>query len=176
MSPPEKAGHTDELLTSLYPQLRRIAAARMAQETPGHTLQPTALVHEAWIRLSAQQAASWGSPTQFFAAASETMRRILVDHARQRARLKRGGDWVRVTTDVTDSVPISPDEKLILIHEAITRLEQEDPERARVVVLKFFGGLSNREIAAEMSLTERTVERYWAHAKAWLFRKIEKKD
>lgn len=161
------------LLSDVYPQLRRMAAARMAAQAPGQTLQPTALVHEAWIRLSAHPSQGWmESAPRFFAAAAKTMRRILIDRARRRAELKRGGDWVRMPMEAVDSVSVSADDKILLIDEALGRLEKENPSYAQVVVLKVFGGLSNQEIAREMGLTERTVYRYWAHAKAWLYDEI----
>lgn len=171
MPPSESAGQPDQLLSEVYPSLRRMAAACMAMQAPGHTLQPTALVHEAWIRLTAHASPSrYGSAGQFYTAAAQTMRHVLIDRARQRAGVKRGGNWRRVPFEVVDAVvSANGDEKLLLIHEALGRLEKEDPVRARVVLLKFYGGLSNREAAQEMGITERTVERYWAHAKAWLY-------
>jgi RNA polymerase sigma factor (TIGR02999 family) len=164
----------DLRLSELYPQLRRMAAARMALEPGSQTLQPTALVHEAWLRLTADRSDSWKQDArQLFAAASESMRRVLIDRARRRSRVRHGGDLQRVPLETADSLPAGDDEKLLLIHEAVERLEKADPLRARVVVLRFFGGLSNREIAAELSMTERTVERYWSHAKAWLYQEIK---
>lgn len=175
MPEPEDSGAEEKRLSELYPQLRRLAAAKMARERPDHTLQPTALVHEAWIRLSAERSSSLDrSVSQVVAAASESMRRILIDRARLRARLKHGGDQRRVPIEAADSQPATVDEQVVLmIHEAVDRLEKVDPVRAKVVVWKFFGGLSNREIAEELGLTERTVERYWSHAKAWLYREIQ---
>lgn len=173
MSIPENSGLPEHLLSELYPQLRRMAAARMAMQSPGHTLQATALVHEAWLRLSEHPSGSaYGSAGQLVAAAAQTMRRILIDRARQRAGVKRGGNLKRVPLEAASSISINDDEKMLLIHEALSRLEKEDPTRAKVVLLKFYGGLSNREIAGEMELTERTVERYWALAKAWLYDEI----
>lgn len=173
MPPDTHAGKEDMLLSELYPQLRKMAAARMALQAPDHTLRPTELVHEAWIRLSAHAAPSgFGSARQLAAAAAKTMRHILVDYARQRARPKRGGDWKRVPIEAAESISTTGDEKLLFIHEMLCRLEKEDPLRARVVLLKFYGGLSNREVGREMDLTERTVERYWSHAKAWLYDEI----
>lgn len=172
---PDGSRTTDSRIAELYPQLRRLAAARMAMERPDHTLQPTALVHEAWLRLSSDRSHSWsdGEPG-LFAAAAESMRRVLIDRARKHARLKRGGDLTRVPIEAAEELDVTEDDQMLLIHEAVNRLEEEDAVRARVVVLKFFGGLSNREVADEMGLTERTVERYWAHAWAWLYREIRK--
>lgn len=173
MSPDVSAGTSSQLFSEVYPQLRRIAASRMALQTPGHTLQPTALVHEAWIRLAATgRRAGFGNAQHLFATASKTMRHILVDRARQRLRAKRGGDLQRVPLDAAEEIAVSDDDKLLLVHEALCRLEKEDPIRARVVLLKFYGGLSITEIAREMKLGERTVERYWSHAKAWLYDQI----
>jgi RNA polymerase sigma factor, TIGR02999 family len=162
-----------EILSSVYPQLRRMAAARMHSEMPGQTIQPTALVHEAWMRLAAHETRTWWEdPKKLFAAAATAMRRILIDRARQRAELKRGGKWVRVPMDAADSVQVDADEKMLLIHEALGHLEAENPDHARVVILKIFGGLSIPEIAAEMKIAERTVHRYWARAKVWLYEAI----
>src|SRR5690606_27256840 len=141
---------------------RRIAASRMALQAPGHTLQPTALVHEAWIRLTnSDDDKRFGNVEHLFAAVSRTMRSILVDRARQRSRAKRGGDLQRASLDAAEDVPISDDDKLLLVHESLCQLEREAPVRARVVLLKFYGGLSIPEIAREMGIGERTVERYW---------------
>jgi len=173
MSPEPPAGPASQLFSELYPQLRRIAASRMALQAPGHTLQPTALVHEAWIRLTnSDDDKRFGNVEHLFAAVSRTMRSILVDRARQRSRAKRGGDFQRVSLDAAEDVPISDDDKLLLVHESLCQLEKEDPVRARVVLLKFYGGLSIPEIAREMGIGERTVERYWSHAKVWLYDQI----
>lgn len=173
MFPDAPAGTESQLFSELYTQLRRIAASRMALQAPGHTLQPTALVHEAWIRLTAAgRRTGFGNAEHLFATASKTMRHILVDRARQRLRAKRGGDLQRVPLDAAEEIAASNDDKLLLVHESLCRLEKEDPVRARVVLLKFYGGLSIAEIAREMELGERTVERYWSHAKAWLYDEI----
>jgi len=156
----------------VYKDLRRHAAVRMAHEGPGQTLQPTALVHEAWLRMSGAEGQRWQNRAHFFGAAAEAMRRILIDKARQKARLKRGGNPQRVDIDKLDLAASSPDEKAILIDEAIERLQERDPEKARVVVLKFFEGLTNQEVAECLDLTERTVERHWAYAKVWLLQSI----
>lgn len=160
-------------IAELYPQLRRLAASRMAMERGDHTLQPTALVHEAWIRLSGERSTAWCETTSnMFAAVAESMRRVLIDRARRQARQKRGRDLTRVPIEAAREVDVSDDDQMLLIHEAVTRLEEEDAVRAQVVILKFFGGLSNREVAEAMGLGERTVERHWAYARAWLYREI----
>ena len=162
----------EELLPLVYEELRRLAGARMAQEQAGQTLQATALVHEAWLRLIREGDRTWQNRAHFFAAASEAMRRILIENARRKSRFKHGGGQVRVDVQNIELAETTPDDKMLLINEALERLEAENPERARVVVLKFFGGLTNLEVAESLGVGERTVDRQWAYAKAWLFRKI----
>jgi RNA polymerase sigma factor (TIGR02999 family) len=168
-----EARATEDLLPLVYNELRRLAAARMAQEAAGQTLQATALVHEAWLRLVSDGERSWQNRAHFFGAAAEAMRRILIENARRKSRLKRGGQLVRVDISAIDLAETTPDDKILMIDEALDRLKGEDPERAQVVVLKFFGGLTNREVAETLGVTERTIERQWAFAKAWLFRCIQ---
>jgi RNA polymerase sigma factor (TIGR02999 family) len=163
---------SDELLPLVYDELRRLAAARMAQEQAGQTLQPTALVHEAWLRLIRQGDRTWQNRAHFFAAAAEAMRRILIENARRKSRFKHGGGQLRVDVQEIDLAESTPDDKMLLINEALEQLEAENPERAKVVVMKFFGGLTNLEVAETLGVGERTVDRQWAYAKAWLFRKI----
>jgi RNA polymerase sigma factor (TIGR02999 family) len=163
---------SEQLLPLVYEELRRVAVARMAQEAAGQTLQPTALVHEAWLRLVGDGDRTWQNRAHFFGAAAEAMRRILIENARRRSRLKRGGDLARVDIADVDVAAATPDDKVLLINEALQAMEQDDPEKARVVVMKFFGGLTNQEVAESLGVTERTVERHWAFAKAWLFRTI----
>jgi RNA polymerase sigma factor (TIGR02999 family) len=165
---------SEELLPLVYDELRRLAAARMAQEAAGQTLQPTALVHEAWLRLVGDGDRTWQNRAHFFGAAAEAMRRILIENARRKSRLKRGGNRQRLNIDDLELAATTPDDKVLLIDEALEKLQVEDPEKARVVVLKFFGGLTNQEVAEGMGVNERTVERHWAYAKAWLFQTIRK--
>jgi RNA polymerase sigma factor (TIGR02999 family) len=164
---------SEDLLPLVYEELRRLAAARMAQEAAGQTLQPTALVHEAWLQLSGGGGRSWQNRAHFFGAASDAMRRILIDKARRRSRIKHGGGLARLDIADMDVAEISDDENILLINEALVELEKEDPEQARVVVLKFFGGLTNQEVAENLNLSERSVDRQWACAKARLFRWIK---
>lgn len=163
---------SEELLPLVYGELRRLAAVRMAQEMAGQTLQPTALVHEAWLRLAGDGHQMWQNRAHFFGAAAEAMRRILIENARRKSRLKHGGGQVRLDIEELELAATTPDDKVLLIDEALERLKAEDPEKARVVVMKFFGGLTNQEVAESLGVTERTVERHWAYAKAWLFRSI----
>jgi RNA polymerase sigma factor (TIGR02999 family) len=163
---------SEELLPLVYKELRRHAAVRMAREVPGQTLQPTALVHEAWLRMAGDGDRRWQNRAHFFGAAAEAMRRILIERARHKARLKRGENPQRMDIEKVDLAATTPDEKAILIDEAIQRLQVLDPEKARVVILKFFEGLTNKEVAECMEVTERTVERYWAYAKVWLLQSI----
>ena len=152
---------SEELLPLVYNDLRRMAAARMANETEGQTLQPTALVHDAWLRIFGNGDRRWQNRGHFFGEAAEAMRRILIERARRKSRLKHGHGWVRLDID---GVPLA--------EATLENLEAEDPQRARVVVMKFFGGLTNQEVASVLGVTERTVERQWAYAKAWLFQNI----
>lgn len=162
----------DELLPLVYEELRQLAAARMALEPAGHTLQPTALVHEAWMRLVGDGDRTWKNRAYFFGAAAEAMRRILIESARRKSRLKHGGGQERLNIADLELADTTPDEKVLLINDALERLEAEHPERARVVVLKYFGGLTNKEVAELLGVGERTVDRHWVCAKEWLFRKV----
>jgi RNA polymerase sigma factor (TIGR02999 family) len=165
---------SEELLPLVYNELRRHAAARMAREAAGQTLQPTALVHEAWARLAQDGSQEWENRAHFFSAASEAMRRILIERARSKARLKRGGAQKLLNIEDVDVAEALPDNKLLLVDEALERLKAEDPETAQVVVLKFFGGLTNEEIVEITGTSDRTVRRQWTYAKAWLFDSIGK--
>lgn len=162
----------EKLLPLVYEELRRLASIRMAQELPSHTLQPTLLAHEAWLRLTGNSEQSWQNRMHFLAAASEAMRRILVEHARRKFRLKRGGHQPHVNIENLELISAAPDDKLLLVNDALEQLEREDGQKARVVLLKFFGGMTNHEVAHALGVTERTVDRQWAYAKAWLFKKI----
>lgn len=167
---PESAG---DLLPLVYVELRRLAASKMARETPGQTLQPTALVHEAWVRLSQQSRSQWHNRGQFYTVAAEAMRRILVDRARRRRSGKHGGDQERVEFDAMEIPSAGNNEIVLQVHEALERFAVEDPEKSNMVKLRFFVGLNNAEIAALMGVAEKTVQRHWKFAKAWLARAIQ---
>lgn len=167
-----EAQASEKLLPLVYQDLRRQAAIQMSREAAGQTLQPTALLHEAWLRVTGDGDRQWQNRAHFFGAAAEAMRRILIENARRKSRLKRGGDLVRVDSDQIELAATTPDEKVLLINDALERLQLQDPEKAQVVVLKFFGGRTNQEVAESLAVTERTVERHWAYAKAWLFQHI----
>jgi len=173
LSSPQGDGcDSEELLPLVYNDLRRMAAARMASEAEGQTLQPTALVHEAWMRIFGNGDRRWQNRGHFFGEATEAMRRILIERARRKSRLKHGQGWVRLDIEGLPLVEATPDDKVLLINEALENLKAEDPQRAEVVVMKFFGGLTNQEVAKILGVAERTIERQWAFAKAWLFQNI----
>lgn len=160
-----------ELLAMVYQQLRAIAQQHMAAERAGHTLQATALVHEAYLRLVGDRPIAWTSRAQFFHAAAEAMRRILIEHARARHRLKRGGDAERVRVDPVNLIELATDtdpETILSLDEALHRLEQADAELGEIVRLRFYAGLGLEEVAAAMGLSPATIKRRWAFARAWL--------
>jgi RNA polymerase sigma factor (TIGR02999 family) len=162
----------DELVPLIFDDVRELARRHLAREAPGHTLQPTALVNEAWLRLVGGVEQGWKSRAHFFGAASRAIRRVLVDHARARRRAKRGGDALKVTL----STQLAGDEVLALdfvaLDDALERLGEEYPEERETVELRFFGGLSSPEIAEVMAVSSRTVARRWTFARAWLFRQL----
>lgn len=162
-----------ELLDQVYGELRNLAAARMRNEPSGHTLQATALVHEAWIRLGDPDGNRWDNRAHFFGAAAEAMRRILIDRARRRRRPKHGGDLRQTEFDELDITAGADDDRLLEVNELLDRLADEDPPKAEVVKLKFFVGLSNAEAADVLGISEKTVGRHWRFAKAWLYQAIE---
>jgi len=158
----------EELLPLVYEELRRLAAAKMAQEKPGQTLQATALVHEAWLKLAGSDQQVWQGRSHFFAAAAEAMRRILVDKARRKDSLKRGANTRPVDLQETEIAVSAPPAEVLAVHDALDALVTTDPVSAQVVKLRYFVGMSFGEIADSMQLTERTVFRYWAFARSWL--------
>ncbi len=164
----------EELVARVYPELRMLAARKMANELAGQTLQPTALVHEAWLRLFGGSGLHCPNRAYFFAAAAEAMRRILVENARRKKRLKRGGNLERVDVDeVNLSAPLRDDE-LLELDEALTRFTQSDPQAAEFVKVHYFVGLTQEQVAREMGVSLSTVERTLAYARAWLFRDIQR--
>ena len=167
-----KSQSAETLLPLVYEELRKLAHARMAKEAPNHTLQPTALVHEAWLRMVDDEERTWQNRAYFFSAASTAMRRILVDHARSKTRLKRGGDHQRLYIDQHELADSEPDDRILMVDDALLRLEATHPQWAQIVVMKYFGGMSNKEAAEALDIGERTVDRYWACARAWLYRRI----
>jgi len=169
--PPEKHVSSD-LLPLVYEELKNLASLYMAREAPGHTLQATALVHEAWLTLSKHDLSLWNNREHFFRAASQAMRHILVDRARAKGRQKRGGRVENLSIHDIDLAEATMDERVLLVDEVMTELEKEDPVSARIISLKFFGGLKNKEIAAMDGVGERTIDRQWAYAKARLFQML----
>jgi len=170
--PRKESRPAEELLPDLYEELRRLATVRMASESDAHTLQATALVHETWLRLTATgDRRAWQNRNHFYAAAAEAMRRILIENARRKSRLRHGGRQKRVETSAMDSVAeLVPEQNVLLINEGLIELEKTNPKRATIVVMKFFGGLKNAEVAECLDMSERSVDREWACAKAWLYR------
>ena len=163
----------DELLPVVYEELRRLAAQKMAHEAAGQTLQPTALVHEAWLRLVKTPDQSWNNRGHFFAAAAEAMRRILIDKARRKHRLRHGEGLVRVDLDKVDVASNSDDDTLLRVDAALEKLAQEEKVKAELVKLRFFIGLSIAEAGQNLGLSASTVKRYWAYARAWLYEELK---
>ncbi len=164
----------DQLLPLVYEELRRLAAQKMSQEPPGQTLQATALVHEAYIRLVGAEAHNWGSRGHFFAAAADAMRRILIDNARRKQRLKHGGDRQRIALDDVDLAIEEPATDIIALDEALAKLAEEDPVKADLVKLRYFAGLTIEQAAKILEISRATADRYWSYARAWLFHEINK--
>jgi RNA polymerase sigma factor (TIGR02999 family) len=168
-------GSTDaaELMPLLYKELRKLAAQKLAGEPAGQTLQPTALVHEAWLRMTTGQPQKWQNRAHFFAAAAEAMRRILIENARRKGRIKRGGQLQRVNLEGIDVATGTDDDTLLVVNEAIERLEAQDPFKANLVKLRFFVGLTEEESALLLGVSVPTVQRHWSVARIWLLEQIE---
>lgn len=164
----------------VYDELRRLAARKLAGESPGQTLQATALVHEVWLKLGGDRPQCWRGREHFLAAAAQAMRRILVDRARRRRTARHGGEWNRLEGIEWEEVAIPGDEnegdQLLALHDALEKFETEDPERARIVELRYFGGLSVEEAAKVMGVSVPTAKRRWAYARAWLFRELSRTE
>lgn len=170
------ASASEELLPLVYQELRKLAAQRLAAEAPGQTLQPTALVHEAYIRLVDQAIQpQWDSMGHFFSAAAESMRRILVDRARHKLALKRGGNRKRVLLGDLQAPDENGPDQLLAIHEVLDQLEQEDPAKAQLVKLRYFAGMTLKQAANTMGISRSTASRYWTYSKAWLGYELNKR-
>ena len=164
-----------ELLPLVYEELRKIAAHKMAQEPPGQTLQPTALVHEAWLRLGADAQPEWQNRAHFFAAAAEAMRRILVERARRRSALKRGAEADRVSLDAIETPIVAPDdERLLAVDEALEEFAAIQPRKAELVKLRFFAGMTFEEAASVLGIAVPTAKEWWAYGRAWLAVQIKR--
>ena len=163
-----------ELLPAIYEELRRLAARKLAQERLGQTLQATALVHEAWLRLVREEDPDWNDPQHFFCAAATAMRRILIDNARRKKSPKHGGDLHRVNLDDTAPAELLRPDELLALDEALEKLAAEDADAARLVDLRYFAGLGHQEAAQLMGLTRREADGLWAYARAWLFEAMRK--
>jgi len=165
----------EALLPIVYEELRKLAAARLAHERPGQTLQATALVHEAWLRMvNVDSVQQWSSRGHFFGAAAEAMRRILVDNARRRKRLKHGGDRQRISLELEDFATSSDDDLLESLDNALRRFEEVDPTACELVKLRYFAGISLQDASSALDVPRRTVDRLWAYAKTWLLREIQR--
>ena len=166
----------DKLIPLVQPELHRLAHHYMSRERTGHTLQTTALLNEAYLQLVDDSTRNWQNRTHFMAAAAQLMRRIMVDHARERCSLKRGGGALRVTLDDTALVTEKRSEELLALDEALERLAAQDPRKSRIVELRYFGGLTEKETAAFLKLSDRTVRREWRMARTWLYRALSGKE
>ena len=164
----------DKLLPLVYQELRRLAAQKLAHEPPGQTLQATALVHEAYLRLVGSEEQQWSGRHHFFSAAAEAMRRILIENARRKQRLKRGGDRQRVDLQDADLVVEGPSDELIALDEALEKLVKKDKVKAELVTLRFFAGLTNEQAAEILGISLNTADRYWAYARSWLHLEISR--
>jgi len=168
-----EATAAEELLPLVYEELRKLAAHKMAGEAPGQTLQPTALVHEAWLRLTGDESRTWDNRGHFFAAAAEAMRRILIERARAKGRLRRGAHAEHVPLEQVTIASEDPRDTVLAINDALDRLTARDPFKAEVVKLRYFVGLSQTEIAQALGVSEPTIRRHWAIARAWLYAEMK---
>jgi len=162
----------DELLPLVYEELRKLAASRMARETPGHTLQPTALVHEAWMRLVGSENPRFNGRAHFFAAAAEAMRRILIDRARRKRAVRHGGGQERVELDEVDFAMQKDDDQLLAMNDALDKLAAQNKVEAELVKLRYFVGMTTAQAAEVLGITEAAAKHYWIHARTWLYQEI----
>jgi RNA polymerase sigma factor (TIGR02999 family) len=169
---PEEAQTTEQLLPLVYAELRRLAAHKLASENPNQTLQPTALVHEAWLKLGGEKNPQWRNRNHFFAAAAEAMRRILTDNAKRKLRVRHGGGQQRVELDDCATAADSEADHILAVSEALEKFAQLDPQRAELVKLRYFVGLTFEQAAEVLGISEPTAKRYWAFARAWLYEEI----
>ncbi len=167
---------TDELLPLVYEELRLLAAQKLSHEAPGQTLQATALVHEAYLRLMGSEAQSWSSRAHFFGAAAEAMRRILIEKARRKQRLKRGAGRNRVELGDLDASVESPSDDLLALDEALSKLATVDKTKAELVKLRYFAGLTLEQAAEVLELSPTTAKRHWTYARAWLYRTLTREE
>jgi RNA polymerase sigma factor (TIGR02999 family) len=163
----------EKLLELVYEELRRLAANKMAREAPGQTLQPTALVHEAWLRLLGTKKQKFENRAHFFSAAAEAMRRILIDRARRKLTHRHGGDFERVALDGQDLMVPDTDQQLLAVHEVLDKFSKEHPAQAEVVKLRYFAGMTNEETAQVLEVSVATVKNYWTFARTWIFHEIK---
>ncbi len=173
------AGHaspSQDLLPLIYDDLRKIATIKLSRESKDHTLQPTALVHEAYMRLVGAKSDSWENRAHFFAAAAEAMRRILIDIARRKKQIKRGGDAMKLKLDEQELVAQTDTDELLALNEALNELELLDSEKAQLVKLRFFAGMSMQEVAKVLEIPPRTADRHWSYARAWLRRHMSEQS
>lgn len=164
----------EELLPLVYAELRKLAVSKMAHEAPGHTLQPTALVHEAWLRISQPPQAKWNNRGHFFGAAAEAMRRILIENARRKSRARHGGGQQRVDIAGLEFATNVPDEELMAVNDALEQFALRDPQKAELVKLRYFVGLTTEEAAEVLGISIPTADRWWHFSRAWLFEAIQR--
>jgi len=164
----------DRLLPLVYDELRKLAAHKMVNESSGHTLQPTALVHEAWLRLVGSEQRTWQNRAHFFGAAAEAMRRILIDRARRKRAMRHGGGQKRVDVEDVEIASATADDQLLAVNEALDKLAAQDKQKAELVKLRYFVGMTIEEAAQILGVSEPTAKRYWTYARAWLYHEIQK--
>lgn len=170
------ANAADQLLPLVYDELRRLAASKMSRESAALTLQPTALVHEAWLRLGGDQQPNWHNRAHFFGAAAEAMRRILIDRARRRRAIRHGGEHLRADAEDLDLVADSAhsDDQLLAVHEVLDKFAAEEPQKAELVKLRYFAGLTLPDAANALGIPEGTAKRWWTYSRAWLYKEIQR--
>ena len=173
VQPGDSKAVADQLIPVVYDELRRLAAQKMAHELPGQTLQPTALVHEAWLRLGGDGQPIWQNRAHFFAAAAEAMRRILIDRARSKGRMRHGGEWQRLDIEEVTIAMEDGDDTVLAVHEALNKLASQDALKAEIVKLRYFVGMNHQEIADALGIAEPTVRRHWAFARSWLYAELK---